>query len=89
MVILKAIHFLARMALLSALKYDKKVQKVTRKGIKTVVAHHKMAQRLEERAESARYAAVAADIESARKSNQLKEEAARARNLADKLKELV
>lgn len=89
MAILKAIHFLARLALLSALKYDKRVQKVTRKGIKAVAAHHKMAQRLEERAESARYAAVAADIESARKRNQLKEEAARARNLADKLKELV
>ncbi|QTH79762.1 hypothetical protein [Aeromonas phage PZL-Ah152] len=89
MVILKAIHFLARLALRSALKYDKKVQKVARKGIKTVAAHQKMAQRLEERAESARYAAVAADIESARKRNQLKEEAARARNLADKLKELV
>lgn len=88
MVILKAIHFLARLALRSALKYDKKVQKVARKTIKTVDAHHKLARRLEERAASARFAAVAADIESGRKRAELKEEAARARNLAEKLKEL-
>lgn len=89
MVILKVIHMLARLALRSALKYDKKVQKVARKGIKTVASHRKMAQRLEERAKSAHFAAVAADVESALKRKHLKEEAARARNLADKLKELV
>lgn len=85
MLILKVIHFLARLALRSAMKYDKKV---ARKGIKTVAAHNKMAQRLEDRAASARYAAVAAAIESSRKRTELKEEAARARTLADKLKEL-
>lgn len=89
MVILKVVHFLARLALRSALKYDKKVQKAARKGIKTVASHQKMARRLEERAKAARYAAVAADIEAVRKRNHFKEEAAKARNLADKLKELV
>ncbi|MGL4349765.1 MAG: hypothetical protein ACRCT2_04175 [Plesiomonas shigelloides] len=89
MVILKVIHMLARLALRSALKYDKKVQKAARKGIETVSAHRKMAQRLEERAKSAHLAAESANIEYGHKRSQLKREAERARNLADKLKELV
>lgn len=89
MVILKVIHMLARLALRSALKYEKKSEKVEVKLHKRNESAHKLAERLEKTASEVKSAALAAEGVALRKRDELKEEAARARNLADKLKELL
>lgn len=88
MVILKVIHMLARLALRSALKYEKKSEKVSVKNAKRNLSAHKLAERLENKAIAVKNAAWAAEGVALRKRYALKSEAERARNLADKLKEL-
>lgn len=89
MVILKVIHMLARLALRSALKYDKKSEKVEVKRHKRNEYAHNLAERLEKKASEVKSAAWAAEGVALRKRDELKGEATRARILADKLKELV
>lgn len=89
MVILKVIHMLARLALRSALKYEKKSEKVSVKTAKRNLSAIKLAKRLEKKAAEVKSAAWAAEGVALRKCDELKDEAERARNLADKLKELV
>lgn len=89
MVIMKVIHMLARLALRSALKYEKKSEKVEVERHKSNASAHKLAERLEKKAAEVKNAAWAAEGVALRKCYALKSEAERARNLADKLKELV
>lgn len=89
MVILKVIHMLARLALRSALKYEKKSEKVEVKRHKRSESAHKLVERLEKKASEVKSAAWAAEFVALSKRDELKSEAERARNLADKLKELV
>lgn len=89
MLIMKVIHMLARLALRSALKYEKKSEKVEVKRHKSNASAHKLAERLEKKAAAVKNAAWAAEGVALRKRDTLKSEAERARNLAGKLKELV
>lgn len=61
MVILKVIHMLARLALRSAQKYEKKSEKVKLKNAKRSFAAHKLASSLEKKASEVKSAAWAAE----------------------------